>query len=138
MKRSTERTPATRNPVTTARRARADRRTQGLLLRVRLDVCWRDVVSGARLDVLTGVYPYNARPVLIDGRIEVWANESLARRGLLDFGNQVQPSSGRRRNQGAIEIAWRVRLLRRPLELFVRGVSIDRRHLVSLRFQDVV
>jgi hypothetical protein len=54
-------------------KARVDRRSQGCFIRAPAQVTWRDVVAGARMDVLTRSYAYNARPVCAGATLEVWA-----------------------------------------------------------------
>jgi hypothetical protein len=54
-------------------KARIERRSQGCFVRAPAQVAWRDVVAGARMDVLTRGYAYNARPVCAGATLEVWA-----------------------------------------------------------------
>lgn len=54
-------------------KASIERRSQGWLVRAPAQVAWRDVVAGARMDVLTRGYAYNARPVCAGAAVEVWA-----------------------------------------------------------------
>ncbi len=54
-------------------KARIERRSQGCFIRAPAQVAWRDVVAGARMDVLMRDYAYNARPVCAGATLEVWA-----------------------------------------------------------------
>jgi hypothetical protein len=54
-------------------KARIERRSQGCFIRAPAQVAWREVVAGARMDVLTRDYAYNARPVCAGATLEVWA-----------------------------------------------------------------